>query len=127
MFKAVVRSMAIVLLSLAVGQASASETVKVDVPQFEPVQLTFKAFDPQHVLINESTILSTIAQKLSAVTRWPLRVNQPDTKDAVLDTGGRTRLVPQEHRLAIQYIATSRYLSGGSTGTVLTVPRHVRD
>lgn len=122
MFKAVLRFIATVLLSLAVGQVSANETVKVDVPHFEPLQLTFRAFDPQHVLINESVILSAIAQKLSATTRWPLRVNQPDTKDAVLDTGGRTKLVPQEHRLAIQYIATSRYLSGGSTGTVLTIP-----
>ncbi len=122
MFKAVVRSLATVLLSLVAGHACANETVNVAVPHFEPVQLTFKAFDPQHVLINESVILGAIAQKLSTTTQWPLRVGQPDTKDAVLDTGGRTKLLPQEHSLAIQYIATSRYLSGGSTGTVLTVP-----
>lgn len=122
MIRAILRAAVAALLSATLVQGHANETVNVDLPHVEPIELTYRAFDPQHVLIDERILLEGIARSLSAKTRWPLRTGQRDTADAVLDTGGRTRLAVGQHLLAIEYLALTRYLSGGATGTTMTVP-----
>ena len=121
-----IRLTASIVVALAVAasasQANADEITSISLPHIEPITLTYKAFDPQHVLIMEPAYLSLIAQTLSNSTRWPLRVGQKDTTDAVLDTGGRAQVDPQQHAIKIQYLAVTRYLSGGMTGTTLTIP-----
>ncbi len=114
-------ALAAVLVTIS-SPAQADETSIVSLPHFEPLTLTYRAFDPEHVLINEQTVLSEIAQTLSLRTKWPLRIGQKDTSDAVLDTGGRTQVDPRQHVLRVQYLAHTRYLSGGTTGTMLTIP-----
>jgi len=122
-FKAILRTMAAFVLGVSLAQANANETVVVDLPHIEPIQLTFRAFDPQHVLVGERALLDGIAHHLSSKTRWPLRVGQRDTADAVRDTGGRTQVDSSRSALAIQYLAVTRYLNGASSdGTVMTMP-----
>ncbi len=121
MLKSVVRSLAALSLAAIWSVCQAKEVVKIDLPPIEPVTLTFRAFDPQHVLVNENAVLSRIAAGLSAKTRWPIRVGQPDTSNSVLDTGGRTQVSSNDHSLKIQYLAVTRYLNGGGDGTVMTM------
>ncbi len=99
----------------------ADETTTVNLPHLEPVTVTYAAFDPQHVLINENGIVQSIAQELTGATRFPMRSEQ-DTKDSVNETGGRTQADVARHALIISYQAVSRYLSGGETGTRLKIP-----
>lgn len=58
---------------------------------------------------------------MTALTKWPVKTER-DTQDSVLDTGGRTRLDAPKHLLVIQYLAHTRFLSGGYTGTTLSIP-----
>ncbi len=99
----------------------ADETTVVDLPHLESATVTYAAFDPQHVLINENAIVQSIAQELTGATRFPMHSEQ-DTKDAVNETGGRTQADVVHHTLIIWYQAVSRYLSGGETGTKLKIP-----
>ena len=122
MYRPLIQSVASAILFTSVSLARADETTNVALPHIEPIQLSYRAFDPQHVLIEEGSILSAISAVSNGMTRFHMREGQPDTKDAVLDTGGRTRLNRPSKMLLIQYLAHSRYLSGGFTGTTLTIP-----
>lgn len=113
-----------VALVVATGssQSRADETTPVPLPPLQPITITYRAFDPGHVLINENALLSSIARALTDLTKFKLRTGEPDTKDAVSDTGCRTTLRGDRHDLAIEYLAVTRFLSGGATGTTMVIP-----
>ena len=99
----------------------ADETTVVDLPHVESATVTYAAFDPQHVLINENAIVQAIAQELTRATRFPMR-SENDTKDAINETGSLTQADIAHHTLTIWYQAVSRYRSGGEDGTKLKIP-----
>lgn len=121
MLKSMLRGALVALIAAATSAGCADETTAVDLPHVEPVQLTFHASDPQRVLINEAILLAELGRTMSSATKWPIRTAR-ETTDAVLETGSRTQHQGQQHVLLIQYVALSRYLSGGYTGTTLSIP-----
>ena len=116
-FKASLAAMLLALLSTA----QADETSSVELPHVEATQLTFSATNPEHGPIGEQVILGALGTQISGLTKWPVQEKR-DTTDAVAVTGGRTRLDMQRHTLFVEYVAHSRYLSGGFTGSTLSIP-----
>jgi hypothetical protein len=110
-----------IALTVGASASQADETAVAALPHLDPIQLTYRALDPQRTLINEQFIVAGVGQAMTSLTRWPVK-SAPDTKDAVIETGGRTQLNSSKHLLVMQYLANTRYLSGGSTGTTLTIP-----
>ena len=110
-----------IALAVAASISHADETTITPLPHLDAVQLTYRALDPQRTLIDEQSIVASVGRAMTSLTRWPVKT-APDTKDAVNDTGGRTEVNASNHLLVMQYLATTRFLSGGSTGTVLTIP-----
>ncbi len=119
------KTAAIAVIMAAISPLShADETTPVDLPHIDPVTVTYRAFDPEHVLINENMLIASVARVLTDSTKFRMRTGERDTSDAVLDTGGRTTTNTQKHDLLIEYMAITRFLSGGQTGTVLAIPVH---
>ena len=121
MHQSTLRSALALLLAIVASSSRADETTATALPHLDPVQLTYRAYDPQRTLINEATLLAGVNQAMTSLTKWPIKTVH-DTQDAVLDTGGRTQLDTSRHVLVVQYVAHSRYLSGGYTGTTLSIP-----
>ena len=110
-----------VVIAVMSAAGYADETTAVDLPQAATTLLIFRAFDPNHLLTRESAMLGAIAGEMTAMTRWPVRQKQ-ETSNTVAETGSRTRFDAQQHSLVIEYIALSRYLNGGYTGSTLSIP-----
>ena len=97
--------------------AFADEKTDISLPHIEPVTVTYSAFDPSHVLVNENVMVQSIARALTGGTRFPIR-STPDTKDSTDETGCRTTVDLSKHTYTIEYEALSRFSSGSATGTV---------
>lgn len=121
MLRSMLKYAFVAVLASVLPICHADETTVVDLPHAAPLELTFQVLDPQHGRIDERVILAALAQEMTGLTRWPVREKQ-ETSDTVVEVGGRTRFDAQQHCLVVEYLAQSRYLNGGYTGSTLSIP-----
>lgn len=103
--------------------AHAADDPPVEVPLtgLQPLTLTFSAFDPARVLIDEAAVLRELVASLRTRSKWPLKTNGANTIERMI--GLRTVLDSKKQVIRLQYVHIDRHASNGAEyGQFFTVP-----
>lgn len=120
MFGRHLAAIAATALLCAYAPVRANDLTQVELPAAEPAALHFQAFDPQHVLVNENTLLAQIARAGQEATRLHPRDRRTDT--IVTTIGSKISLNVATRAINIEYFAIEKGSSGLMRSTDLLIP-----
>ena len=120
MFRRLFAAIAATALLCAYATACANDLAQVDIPAAEAAALHFQAFDPQHVLVNENTLLTQITRAGQEATRYHARDRRSDS--IVTTLGCKVSLNVATRSINIEYFAVEKGNSGLMRSTDLLIP-----
>ena len=107
-------------LLCAYAPVRANDITQMDLPPAQAAALHFQAFDPQHVLVDENTLLAQITRAGQAATR--LRAHDRRNDTIVITTGCKVSLNVATRAINIEYFALEKGSSGLIRSTDLLIP-----